>query len=201
MGRVMADPQTPEGRKGDEMTDESIKTLVEARPYAWVIPGDDHEDMNGFIDARISEEGEFTNPLYDAAALTALQAERDALKARAEAAEAALTRAVPTTASERDVLLERSRQVLGEGWDEAHDDAHTESELSIAAACYALLSAGWSQVALWEIWPKKWGVDWLKDCDPRRAKVKAAALLIADIERLDRSTAPPADLAKGVADE
>lgn len=113
--------------------------------------------------------------------------------ARADAAESALIRAMPTTAAERDVLTERSRQVAAEGWDASHDDAHTAGELSVAAACYALLSAGWSRVALWNIWPKKWGVDWLKDCDQRRAKVKAAALLIADIERLDRALTPPAD--------
>ena len=111
----------------------------------------------------------------------------EATEARAEAAEAALARALPTTAAERDVLTERSRQIVAEGWNASHDDAHAAGELSVAAACYALLSAGWSRVAMWEIWPKKWGVDWLKDCDPRRAKVKAAALIIADIERLDRA--------------
>jgi hypothetical protein len=35
-----------------------------AQPLAWVIPGDDTADANGFIAARVSCEGEFTKPLY-----------------------------------------------------------------------------------------------------------------------------------------
>lgn len=37
----------------------------DSRPYAWVVPGDDTANANGFIDARISREGEFTKPLYE----------------------------------------------------------------------------------------------------------------------------------------
>lgn len=33
-------------------------------PVAWIIPGDDNAYSNGAIDARISQEGEFTRPLY-----------------------------------------------------------------------------------------------------------------------------------------
>lgn len=49
------------------------------RPCAWVIPGDDHADINGFIDARVIEGDEFTKPLYDATALTSLQSRIAAL--------------------------------------------------------------------------------------------------------------------------
>lgn len=66
---------------------------VAARPFAWVIPGDDNEDMNGFIDARITEEGEFTKPLYDEAALSALQARAEAAEAERDRFEKALARA------------------------------------------------------------------------------------------------------------
>jgi hypothetical protein len=34
------------------------------QPVAWIIPGDDNARADGSIDARISEEGEFTKPLY-----------------------------------------------------------------------------------------------------------------------------------------
>lgn len=34
------------------------------QPVAWVIPGDDNAYANGALDARISQEGEFTRPLY-----------------------------------------------------------------------------------------------------------------------------------------
>lgn len=35
------------------------------RPYAWVLPGDDTANCNGWIDARVNEWGEFTKPLYE----------------------------------------------------------------------------------------------------------------------------------------
>lgn len=102
---------------------------------------------------------------------------------------AALVAAVPTTAAYRDVLMERSRQCVVEGWTLAHDDEHDGAEMATAAACYALSASGWDRTALWEIWPKSWGVDWFKPnyTSPRRDLVKAAALIIAEIERLDRA--------------
>ncbi len=36
----------------------------EAAPVVWVIPGNDTEDCNGFVDAMGYEYGEFTRPLY-----------------------------------------------------------------------------------------------------------------------------------------
>ncbi len=35
------------------------------QPFAWVMPGDDHANVNGWLDCRISSEGEFTKPLYE----------------------------------------------------------------------------------------------------------------------------------------
>jgi hypothetical protein len=35
-------------------------------PYCWVLPGDDTANADGWIDARVSQEGEFTKPLYEA---------------------------------------------------------------------------------------------------------------------------------------
>lgn len=90
------------------------------------------------------------------------------------------------TRAARDVLAERRRQVEAERWSPAHDDTHTNGEMAIAAACYALSASGWSQDALSEIWPKGWGVRWLKPKTSRRDLVRAAALIVAEIERLDR---------------
>ena len=44
----------------------ALAAQIEAGPMAWVIPGDDHEDCNGFLDAMAYEHGEFTRPLYAA---------------------------------------------------------------------------------------------------------------------------------------
>lgn len=90
----------------------------------------------------------------------------------------------------QDVLAERRRQVEAEGWMPEHDDEHADGELSIAAACYALSGAGWRSQAARELWPRSWRLAWWKPTTPRRDLVKAAALILAEIERLDRAEAP-----------
>ena len=84
-----------------------------------------------------------------------------------------------------DVLSERQRQVSVEGWTPEHDDEHNHCELGRAAACYAVGSTWGGH------WPDGWD---FKDAGGpqmgpghRRNLVKAAALLVAEIERLDRA--------------
>lgn len=91
-----------------------------------------------------------------------------------------------------EIAAERRRQVEAEGWSAEHDDGHGNSEMAVASACYALSSAGWKRAAIWEIWPKSWGVAWFKPKDCRRNLVKAAALIVAEIERRDRAAAKEA---------
>lgn len=88
---------------------------------------------------------------------------------------------IPTAAI--DILAERRRQVEAEGWSPSHDDEHAHEEIARAAACYAL-----PQGRRWAIteglWP--WDRAWWKPGDRRRDLVKAGALIVAEIERLDR---------------
>jgi hypothetical protein len=92
-------------------------------------------------------------------------------------------RAQSIPAAAIDILAERRRQVEAEGWTPAHDDEHAHDEIARAAACYAL-----PQSRRWAIteglWP--WDRAWWKPGDRRRELVKAGALLVAEIERLDR---------------
>jgi hypothetical protein len=53
-----------------------------------------------------------------------------------------------------------------------------------AAACYALGSQGWPQRGV-NFWP--WDASWWKPASNRRNLVKAGALILAEIERLDRA--------------
>ena len=76
-----------------------------------------------------------------------------------------------------DVITERCRQGH-KGFDADHDDQNTMREMPRAAVCYVLGNAG--------NWPVQWDRRWWKPTDERRNLVKAAALLIAEIERLDR---------------
>jgi hypothetical protein len=86
----------------------------------------------------------------------------------------------------RDVAAERRRQIEAEDWTPEHDDEHEDGELALAGAAYAVVGytdAGPSEAPAW--WP--WDAEWWKPKDKRRNLVKAAALLLAEIERLDRA--------------
>ena len=92
------------------------------------------------------------------------------------------------TRAVRDVIAERRRQIEVEGWAPDHDDRHGAHELAEAAACYCLSSAGKPFDYFETMWP--WERWWFKVSDPRRDLVKAGALVLAEIERLDRAAAP-----------
>jgi hypothetical protein len=87
----------------------------------------------------------------------------------------------------RDVLAERERQIDEEGWTPEHDDQHTDGSIARAAGCYALHASGLPEQHARHFWPWEW--KWWKPSpqDARRMLVKAAALIIAEIDRLDRA--------------
>lgn len=95
-----------------------------------------------------------------------------------------------------DIYGERLRQQSVEGWTPEHDDDYLNGELATAAAYYAI-HAGIAerQVAAYLLdedehgvlvgWP--WGRSWFKPKTRRFDLIRAAALLVAEIERLDRA--------------
>lgn len=106
----------------------------------------------------------------------------------------ALIEEVALTDAAGDVLTERRRQIEKEGYDDEHDDAHQCGEISAYATFYAMPQAirDWPAEetgygATWgeAIIPADWGPP--KACDRRQELVKAAALLVAEIERVDRA--------------
>ncbi|EOF7825527.1 hypothetical protein ACUHOO_000832 [Pseudomonas aeruginosa] len=89
-----------------------------------------------------------------------------------------------------DVQAERRRQITAEGWTPEHDDEHDNGEMARAAACYALAgssapSDGTAALLVSLAWP--WDEQWWKPSTARRDMVKACALALAEIERLDRA--------------
>lgn len=104
------------------------------------------------------------------------------------------------------IAAERSRQINSEGWTAEHDDEHDGGDLADAAACYAdaasAIARGAPPTDLHNIaddfslydgqhgnlqWP--WELEWLKlSPDPIRNLVKAGALIVAEIERLQRAS-------------
>lgn len=96
-----------------------------------------------------------------------------------------------------DVLRERERHVTGEGFTAAHDDERDPGVLASGAASYAFYAcdqlhpASQGDGQMQDFPPSSWPyhAKWWKPVNPRVAMVKAAAMLIAEIEKLDRAAA------------
>ncbi|STJ26705.1 Uncharacterised protein [Citrobacter braakii] len=80
----------------------------------------------------------------------------------------------------RDVAAERQRQQSIKGYSVEQDDTYIGGELAAAAISYI------EPLEAENYWPADWHDDSFKPSDYRRNLVKATALLLAEIERLDR---------------
>lgn len=83
-----------------------------------------------------------------------------------------------------EVADERRRQVEEEGFTPEKDDAHNDGDLARAGAAYAM--AGLSVGIAGGLWP--WLASWFKPGDRRRNLIKALALLVAEVEKMDRAS-------------
>ncbi|WP_429036494.1 hypothetical protein [Aeromonas media] len=92
-----------------------------------------------------------------------------------------------------DVLAERHRQVNQEGWNAETDDNYQDRELAAAAINYAAphsdTPVSKKEIPFLAFWP--FAKKWWKPSSYRRNLVKAIALLIAELERLDRAEKKP----------
>ncbi|WP_421015847.1 hypothetical protein [Klebsiella michiganensis] len=79
-----------------------------------------------------------------------------------------------------DVIAERQRQQTVKGFSTEQDDTYVGFQLSAAAICYI------EPMEAESYWPADWYDDSFKPKDTRRNLIKAAVLIIAEIERLDR---------------
>ncbi|MGY9961683.1 ead/Ea22-like family protein [Citrobacter freundii] len=85
-----------------------------------------------------------------------------------------------------DVVAERQRQKTIEGWTPEHDDEHCNGELAMAAVCY-INETGTVNRNGGKPWGWPWDASWWKPKTRRRNLVKAGALILAEIERIDRA--------------
>lgn len=86
-----------------------------------------------------------------------------------------------------EVLAERRRQIEVLGWTPAHDDKHSDHELVWAAICYCHSGHGEGGREAPGYWP--WSLQSWKPKTRREDLVRAAALIVAEVERLDRASA------------
>lgn len=79
-----------------------------------------------------------------------------------------------------DAIAERERQQSGEGFSPEMDDQYKKMELPMAALSYVYPNLAHT------FWPFKQSWFKLDSVSPRRNYIKAIALLLAEVERLDR---------------
>jgi hypothetical protein len=72
------------------------------------------------------------------------------------------------------IAAERERQKAVEGWTPEHDAQHTNGEMAVAAASYALGDS--------TLWPWSWA--WYKPKERLDDLVRAGALIAAEIDRI-----------------
>ena len=113
-----------------------------------------------------------------------------------------------------DIAAERKRQIAVEGYDADHDDEHDAGEIAMAAACYAAPALIFTkdERATATIYGDPWPWDQAYDKRPfvgnmlrdpaktsdkvrRDLLVKAGALIVAEIDRLDRQSSAKSDAA------
>lgn len=85
-----------------------------------------------------------------------------------------------STKAINDVLAERQRQQTVKGFSTEQDDTYIGGKLAAVAISYI------EPMEAASYWPADWHDDSFRPTDYRRNLVKAAALIIAEIERLDR---------------
>jgi hypothetical protein len=100
------------------------------------------------------------------------------------------------SAGARDVIAERLGQQKREGFTSQRDDGYVYDELTNAAIAYVLSAQSptlreFRPIGVPSVWPDNWDEKWFKPVGPRRDLVKAAALLIAEVDRLDRAEGAP----------
>jgi hypothetical protein len=86
-----------------------------------------------------------------------------------------------------EVFVERLRQIIEEGHGVEQDDAYTDYQLPRAAVCYAIRGAGLPPHKSTLYWP--WNPAAFKPTGDDRDLIKAAALILAELQRRQRARA------------
>lgn len=178
--REAAEKATP-GRVGDRI-DGSGSIKYECHGYdGSLVLRTDHKNMEyGFIGDNSNADELFFRLCVPDVILALLDELEAAEKRIAELEARAFNPAI------LDVVAERQRQKTIEGWTPEHDDEHCNGELAMAAVCY-INETGTVNRNGGKPWGWPWDASWWKPNARRRNLVKAGALILAEIERIDRA--------------
>lgn len=178
--REAAEKATP-GRIGDRI-DGSGSIKYECHGYdGSLVLRTDHKNMEyGFIGDNGNADELFFRLCVPDVVLAMLDELESAEKRIAELEGGAFNPAI------LDVVAERQRQKTIEGWTPEHDDEHCNGELAMAAVCY-INETGTVNRNGGKPWGWPWDASWWKPNARRRNLVKAGALILAEIERIDRA--------------
>lgn len=117
-----------------------------------------------------------------------LQVQLERILKDRRAAKELLSKSVPYQTALGLIAEERMRQRYSLGWTPDHDDTHTNYELPKMAAVYAMPASCRSPAMLtllpWDVQVK----DPRTEAERVRELVKAGALIVAEIERMERQT-------------
>lgn len=150
-----------------------------------------HHQIDWCRNDQNTHEVEHPSQTADGIGTTCGQDILDAWRAMLSAVPAAPTEAPMNNDVIAEIAAERRRQIEVEGCTPEHDDRWIRGELAMAAATYALTAAGLvcldgpTEINPPVVWP--WDPEGLKPKDRRRDLIRAAALIVAEIERLDRA--------------
>ena len=175
------------------MSEINYQALREAAEKAtkgrWAVEFDDeiystdgvnHEQIAMIFSENEARDGAFIAAANPATVLALLDELEAAEKRIAELEARAFNPAI------LDVIAERQRQQSVEGWMPEHDDEHCNGELAMAAVCY-INETGTVNRNGCKPWGWPWDASWWKPNARRRNLVKAVALILAEIERIDRA--------------
>ena len=178
------------------MTLDDIAALAglraKATPGPWYVPADEPCNITNSMEEGACVAGcDFLEGAHDAALIAAAVNALPALLALAR-------RGLEVEGAVAEIAVERRRQMEAESWSPNHDDRHTRGELARAASCYAVVGGMGDSTrdhyrpghpprsyATGQGWP--WDAEWWKPKDRRRDLIRAGALIVAEIERLDRA--------------
>lgn len=143
----------------------------------------------GVLNGTVEYDGHFGSNIFytvdaDADQSAIVQVLTDLIGAGSDEAPAPVP-AEPFSRAARDILAERVRQISQEGCTNEADDKYTGCELAAAAATYALCTKP-SQLSVCGVnaWP--WSAQAWNPSHYRGNLVKAGALMLAELERIDR---------------